>query len=203
MQPKALAFALTLGALPFAASAADDAACAKVRMADPGWSDIASTNALLGNVLAPLGYEQDIKTLSVPIIYDSLKNDRIDAFLGSWQPAQKAMLQPLEEAGKVEPVTTNLSGVKFTLAVPSYVAAEGVTKVEDLAAHGDKFGDKIYGIEPGAAANENMHKMIDAGAYGLKGWDLVESSEQAMLAQSTVPSGARSGSSSSPGSRTR
>ena len=176
-----LALVVTLGAAP--ALAADPESCATVRLSDPGWTDIASTNALLGTVLEPLGYEQDIKTLSVPIIYDSLKNNRIDAFLGSWQPAHKAMLEPLVSAGKVEQVTTNLSGVKFTLAVPSYVAADGVTKVEDLAAHADQFKSEIYGIEPGAAANENMHKMLDAGAYGLKGWTLVESSEQAMLSQ--------------------
>ena len=55
--------------------------------------------------------------------------------------------------------------------------------VEDLAKHADKFGRKIYGIEPGAPVNQNMQAMIKAGDYGLAGWDVVESSEQAMLAQ--------------------
>ena len=55
--------------------------------------------------------------------------------------------------------------------------------VDDLAAHADKFGKKIYGIDPGAAANQNILKMIDDKASGLEGWDLVESSEQGMLAQ--------------------
>ncbi len=49
-----------------AALAADPAACRTVRMSDPGWSDITSTNALAGVVLDGLGYEQKVETLGVP-----------------------------------------------------------------------------------------------------------------------------------------
>lgn len=164
--------------------AADPDSCRTVRMSDPGWTDITTTNALLGTVLTALGYEQDVETLSVPITYDSLKNKRIDAFLGSWQPAQASMLEPLKAAGQVEVVAKNLSGIRFTLAVPAHVtAATGVKNIADLAAHADDFDRKIYGIEAGAAANLSILKMIEANEYGLGGWELVESSEQAMLAQ--------------------
>lgn len=165
------------------ASAADAASCATVRMSDPGWTDITSTNALLGTVLDALGYTQKVDTLSVPITYQSLKNQQIDAFLGSWQPAQASMLDPLKAAGEVEVLNENLSGIRFTLAVPTAVAEAGVRSVDDLAAHADKFDHKIYGIDPGAAANNNIVKMIQAGGHGLGGWELIESSEQAMLAQ--------------------
>ena len=81
-------------------------------------ADITSTNALLGTVLDALGYTQKVDTLSVPITYQSLKNQQIDAFLGSWQPAQASMLDPLKAAGEVEVLNENLSGIRFTLAVP-------------------------------------------------------------------------------------
>ncbi|MQT11377.1 choline ABC transporter substrate-binding protein [Segnochrobactrum spirostomi] len=165
------------------AAAADEASCTRVRMSDPGWTDITSTNAMLGLVLEALGYQQKVETLSVPITFEALKNGQIDVFLGNWMPAQKRFVEPLTTAGDLVTVRTNLKGIRFTLAVPNYVAAEGVKSFADLAAHKDKFDGKIYGIEPGAPANQNIQKMIDAGDFGLKGWKVVESSEQGMLSQ--------------------
>jgi glycine betaine/proline transport system substrate-binding protein len=83
----------------------------------------------------------------------------------------------------VESLTANLEGAKYTLAVPSYVAAAGVTSFADLAAHKDRFAGRLYGIEPGNDGNRLIQDMIDQDAFGLKGWDLVESSEQGMLSQ--------------------
>jgi glycine betaine/proline transport system substrate-binding protein len=163
--------------------AADAPACAEIRMSDPGWTDITSTNAIAGVVLDALGYKQDVKTLSVPIGYQSMKNKDIDVFLGNWMPAQQKFIDDLDQAKAAEVLATNLEGAKFTLAVPSYVAAAGVKDFKDLAPNAEKFGSEIYGIEPGAPANANLQRMIDADDFGLKGWKLVESGEQAMLAQ--------------------
>ena len=77
-------------------------------------------------------------------------------------------------------LTTDLSGAKYTLAVPDYVAAAGVKSFDDLARFPDEFS-KIYGIEPGT--NQPLIDMVAKGAHGLSGWTMVESSEQAMLAQ--------------------
>jgi len=177
----ACALSILLGA--GAANAADAPACKTVRMSDPGWTDITSTNAIAGVLLDGLGYTQDVKTLSVPIGYESMKNGNLDVFLGNWMPAQQKFIDALNEAKAVEVLGTNLTGAKFTLAVPNYVAEAGVKDFKDLAANADKFGSQIYGIEPGAPANANIQKMIDAGEFGLKDWKVVESGEQAMLAQ--------------------
>ena len=154
-----------------------------MRLSDPGWSDITSTNALASVVLEGLGYTADVKTLSVPIGYQALANKEIDVFLGNWMPAQTAFRKDLDEKGAADELGRNLEGAKFTLAVPSYVADEGVKDVKDLAAHADKFGSRIYGIEAGAPANENIQKMIADPAFGLSGWELTASSEQGMLSQ--------------------
>jgi len=119
----------------------------------------------------------------VPIGYQAMKTKEIDVFLGNWMPAQKAFVDDLNKAKAAEVLNRNLQGAKFTLAVPTYVADKGIKDFSDLQKHAGDFDHKIYGIEPGAPANANIQKMIDANDFGLKGWELVESSEQAMLSQ--------------------
>lgn len=163
--------------------AAEPDLCRQVRMADPGWTDITATNAFAGVVLGALGYEQKVATLSVPITYVGMKKGQIDVFLGNWMPAQKGLVEPLVKEGSMEVVRANLASAKFTLAVPGYVADAGVSTFDDLKKHADRFDKKIYGIESGSPANQNIKKMIDAKSYDLGGWTLVESSEQSMLSQ--------------------
>lgn len=165
------------------AMAQEPASCQTVRYSDPGWTDISSTNALLKSVLGPLGYQADIKTLSVPITFRGLANDELDIFLGNWMPTQTAIVDPMVEKGELEVLKVNLSGNRFTLAVPDYVAEAGVKSFDDLAENADKFDRTIYGIEAGASVNQNMLRMINDDAFGLGDWKLVESSEQGMLSQ--------------------
>lgn len=165
------------------ARAAEPAACATVRMSDPGWTDITSTNAVTGVLLEALGYQQKVETLAVPVTFEALKNGQLDVFLGNWMPAQKRFVEPLTASGDLVVLHQNLEQIRFTLAVPKYVADAGVASFADLAKNADKFDKKIYGIEPGAPANQNIQKMITAKQFGLDGWTLVESSEQGMLSQ--------------------
>ncbi|MDH4412819.1 MAG: choline ABC transporter substrate-binding protein [Rhizobium sp.] len=165
------------------AAAADADTCKVVRLSDPGWTDITATNGVASVVLEALGYQPDVKTLSVPIGYQSMKNGEIDVFLGNWMPAQQSFIDDLNGAKAIEILAKNLEGAKFTLAVPTATAEKGIKDFADLGKNPEEFDSKIYGIEPGAPANANIQKMIDAGEFGLKGWELVESGEQAMLAQ--------------------
>ena len=180
----------TTAALMLAASAlpafADDAAtCATVRYSDPGWTDITATNGVAAVVLEALGYTPDIATLSVPVGYEALKNGQTDVFLGNWMPAQQKFRDDLDAAGTIDVLTQNLEGAKFTLAVNKAGADAGVADFADLDAQKDAFGGKIYGIEPGAPANQSIQTMIENDDFGLGDWELVESGEQAMLAQVT------------------
>lgn len=163
---------------------ADDAAtCKDIRLSDPGWTDINVTNAIASVLLEGLGYSPEVKMLSVLVGYQSLKNEDIDVFLGNWMPAQQNFVDELNEANAVEVLVKNLTGAKFTLAVPNYVAERGITDFKDLTPNAKAFGQEIYGIEPGAPANENIQRMIDADDFGLGDWSVVESSEAGMLAQ--------------------
>lgn len=166
------------------AFAADPESCETIRLSDPGWTDINSTNAIASVLLDGLDYTAEIQTLSVLVGYQALKNQDIDVFLGNWMPSQQNFIEELNQANAAEVLVKNLEGAKFTLAVPSYVTAElGVRDFKDLAAHADAFDRQIYGIEPGAPANENIQRMIDANDFGLGDWRVVESSETGMLSQ--------------------
>ena len=55
-------------------------------MADPGWTDITSTNVVAGTLLKALGYKQAVNTLSVPIVFQALSSGQLDVFLGNWMP---------------------------------------------------------------------------------------------------------------------
>ncbi|MDY7028587.1 MAG: choline ABC transporter substrate-binding protein [Spirochaetota bacterium] len=154
-----------------------------VDFAEVQWSDIASTTAATRIVLEAMGYETTSKIVAVPIAFQSLSTGDIDVFLGDWEPSMSAITTPLLDEGEIIDYHTNLTGAKYTLAVPQYVADAGVTIFSDIAEHGEKFDYKIYGIEPGNDGNQLIQKMIDTDAFGLGEFELIESSEAGMLAQ--------------------
>ena len=188
MKVKQLSQLLLLAAagwLPLSSYAADAANCATVTQSDPGWTDIAATNALSGVVLNALGYQQKVQNLSVALAFQGLKTGQVDVFLGNWMPAQEPVISKFTADGAIKVLGANLPAARFTLAVPDYVAAAGVKDFADLQKYADKFSHKIYGIAPGAPANQNLKKMLDKHDFGLQNWNLVESSESGMLAQVT------------------
>lgn len=176
------AFAAALAATA-AAEAAEPASCKKVRFSDVGWTDITATTATASLILEALGYQPETQVLSIPVTYSSMKNKDIDVYLGDWQPSMEADRKPYLDDKSIEVVGTNLTGAKYTFAVPKYVADEGVKDFADLQKFADRFGRKIYGIEPGNNGNRMIQDMIDKGDFGLKDWELIESSEQGMLAE--------------------
>ena len=161
----------------------DPESCQAVRFADVGWTDITATTATATVVLEGLGYQPKTQVLSVPVTYTSLKNKDIDIFLGNWMPTMEADITPYREDGSVEVLGANLEGAKYTLAVPQYVAEGGLKDFADIAKFKDELDGKIYGIEPGNDGNRLIQKMIDDNAFGLQGFEVVESSEAGMLSQ--------------------
>ena len=120
-------------------------------------------------VLQGLGYEPEVEVLSVPVTYASLKNKDMDVFLGNWMPTMEADLRPYLEDGSVENVGVNLEGAKYTLAVPTYLAEQGLKDFADIGKFRDQLDGQIYGIEPGNDGNRLILKMIDEDAFGLEG----------------------------------
>ncbi len=178
-------FRLSISALAFAAmtGAASAADCDSVTFSDVGWTDITATTAATTTVLGALGYETDVKVLSVPVTYTSLAKGDIDVFLGNWMPTMEADIAPYRDAGTVDTVRANLEGAKYTLATNKAGADLGITSFGAISAQAEALDSTIYGIEPGNDGNRLIMDMIAADAFGLTDFDVKESSEQGMLAQ--------------------
>ncbi|HCL67198.1 MAG TPA: glycine/betaine ABC transporter substrate-binding protein [Rhizobium sp.] len=172
---------IALGTAP--AMAAEPASCSTVRFSDVGWTDITSTTATASVILKALGYEPTVTVLSLPVTYTSMKNKDIDVFLGNWMPSQSNDIKPFTDDKSVETVRENLEGAKYTLATNAKGAELGIKDFKDIATHKDALEGKIYGIEPGNDGNRLIIDMVDKNTFGLKGFEVVESSEQGMLAQ--------------------
>ncbi|MEI6790138.1 MAG: choline ABC transporter substrate-binding protein [Myxococcaceae bacterium] len=155
--------------------------CQTVHLADIGWTDVSATTAVASELLKALGYTPKITLVSLPVALASLENGQMDAFLGNWMPTQEADIKPYLEKKSLTQLTKNLSQARFTLAVPDYVYEAGVHSLEDLKKYEAHFKKQIYGIEAGNDGNHQILKMINDDAFGLKTWNLVESSEQGML----------------------
>jgi len=176
-------FLSTVSALSICLAGVAQADCGEVVMSDVGWTDITTTTATAKHVLEALGYEVDVKILSVPVTFASLESDDVDVFLGNWMPAQSGAIGPYIESGEIESINTNLTGTKYTLAVPTYTYEAGLKSYGDIHKFKDELDGKIYGIEPGNEGNDYLVGLTESNTFDLEGFQIVESSEQGMLAQ--------------------
>jgi glycine betaine/proline transport system substrate-binding protein len=161
----------------------DPLTCQTVRFSDVGWTDVTATTALVTQLLRSIGYSPTVTVLSVPVTFASIQNNDIDVFLGNWMPAQTADRGRYVEDGSVVVVGPNLTGAKYTLAVPAYTYAAGLRDFKDIQRFAPDLNDSIYGIEPGNDGNRHVLEMLQQNQFGLGGFKLIESSEQGMLAQ--------------------
>jgi glycine betaine/proline transport system substrate-binding protein len=166
-----------------AAPPADPESCRTVRLADVGWTDVTATTALASELLRSLGYTPQVTVLSVPVTFASLQNKDIDVFLGNWMPAQEADRAKYIADGSVVELGANLTGAKYTLAVPAYTYAAGLRDFADIQRFAPQLKNSIYGIEPGNDGNRLVLKMLKQNFDDLGDFKLIESSEQGMLAQ--------------------
>ncbi len=175
------AFGTTQGSAALAGT--DPAQCQTVRFSDVGWTDVTSTTALTTELLRRIGYFPKITVLSVPVTFASLQNNDLDVFLGNWMPAQEADRSRYVKEGSIVILDANLTGAKYTLAVPSYTYASGLKNFTDIQRFAPQLKSIIYGIEPGNDGNRLVLSMLKQNQFALGEFKLVESSEQGMLAQ--------------------
>jgi len=173
----------TLSVLALCAATPALADCDLVRFSDVGWTDITATTAATSVVLNALGYEATTDILSVPVTYAAMAEGDIDVFLGNWMPTMEGDIATYREAGTVDTVRTNLEGAKYTLATNAAGVAAGITDFASIATAAEALDGNIYGIEAGNDGNRLILDMIGADMFGMGGFELVESSEQGMLAQ--------------------
>jgi glycine betaine/proline transport system substrate-binding protein len=162
---------------------AEPASCKVIRLSDIGWTDVTATTALFSSLVRGLGYDAQVTVLSVPVTYASMKNKDIDVFLGNWMPSMEGDRRAYLADKSVDVIGANLTGAKYTLAVPAYTYQSGLRDFADIRRFAPQLKSSIYGIEPGNDGNRLVLGMIRQNQFGLGDIKLVESSEQGMLAE--------------------
>lgn len=163
--------------------AADAASCQNVRMGVVNWTDVIATSAMTQVLLDGLGYKTKQTSASQQIIFAGIRDQRLDLFLGYWNPLMTQTITPFVDAKQVKVLDKpSLEDARATLAVPTYLADKGLKTFADIAKFEKELGGKIYGIEPGSGANTQIKAMIAKNQFGLGKFQLVESSEAGMLA---------------------
>lgn len=168
------------------ASAAEPASCKNVRLGVVSWTDVIATSAMTQVLLEDLGYNVKQTSASQQIIFAGIRDQRLDMFLGYWNPLMTQTITPFVEQKQVRVLDQpSLKDARATLAVPTYLADKGLKSFADIARFKKELGGKIYGIEPGSGANTQIKDMIARNRFGLGDFQLVESSEAGMLSAVT------------------
>ena len=100
---------------------------------DVGWTDITAMTAVSKVIFDALGYDSEVKLLSMPVTYASLAKGDVDVFLGNWMPTMEGDIAAYRDAGSFDTVRENLEGAKYTLATNAKDAAAGLTHFADIA----------------------------------------------------------------------
>ena len=174
----AVLVALLLVSFTAAASAAPE-----IKLASVTWTGVTIKTELAMAVLESLGYEAENKVLAVPFVYTALDAGDVDAFLGNWMPSMASIADKFFQKGSVIPYVANMPGAKYTLAVPTFCAEAGLKDFSDIAQFGEDLDHQIHGIEAGNDGNLIIRDMIEKNMFDLGKFELVPSSEVAMLAE--------------------
>ncbi|MFI8633134.1 glycine betaine ABC transporter substrate-binding protein [Microbacterium sp. NPDC077663] len=146
----------------------------------PSWTDGLSTAYLLEDQLEKIGYTVKMQELTeAGPLYAGLAQGDVDIYPSAWpELTHKSYMDKYGD--KIEDLGEYYGGAKLTIAVPEYV---DIDSIEDLTDNADRFGGKIYGIEPGAGLTaQTQDSMIPE--YGLSdSYQLVTSSTAAMLTE--------------------
>jgi glycine betaine/proline transport system substrate-binding protein len=165
----------------FAAVPQAQAAEDTVRFGYVQWPGVTVKTHVAAKIAQYLGYETEMTAAPESVIFKSLENKDLDVFLGNWLPTMEKTYAEYEKKGVVHNVRVNLEDVVYKTAVPEYVYEAGVKSLADLQENADKFGSKIYGLEPGNAGNIVIQDAIKNNNYNLKDWTLQSSSTAGML----------------------
>ncbi|MEC9490785.1 MAG: ABC transporter substrate-binding protein [Halanaerobiales bacterium] len=145
------------------------------------WPGVTVKTHVAAKVAEYLGYETEMTAASQAIIFKSLETKDLDVFLGNWLPTMQMHFNEYQKKGVVHNVRVNLHDVVYRTAVPEYVYEAGVKSMADLNKYADKFGRKVYGIEPGNDGNIIIRNAIKNNTYNLGEWTLQASSTAGML----------------------
>ena len=146
-----------------------------------GWmpwdEDIAATY-LWERILADEGYDVELTQLDVAPVFEGVASGDLDLFFDAWLPSTHEDYWA-EYGDRLEDLAVWYDNGLLTWAVPEYM---DIDSIEDLAGMEGELDSRIVGIEPGAGLTRLSREAVMPD-YGLDGFELIEGSTPAMLAE--------------------
>ncbi|WP_027965076.1 glycine betaine ABC transporter substrate-binding protein [Halalkalibacillus halophilus] len=141
------------------------------------WTSTEAPTQIAKQILEEDGYDVEITLLDQPVIWEGMANEEIHFFMDAWLPyTEEALWNEYED--QLQQVATSYEDVPLGWVVPEYVDAD---TIGDLEGRGDEFEGEIVTIGEGAGIVEISHSVMEDENYDLEGFELVPSSEAAML----------------------
>ncbi|UCZ54430.1 glycine betaine ABC transporter substrate-binding protein [Bacillus shivajii] len=141
------------------------------------WTSTEAPTQIAKQILEEVGYNVDIVLLDQPMIFQGMQNEEIDLFMDAWLPYTEEALWD-EYQDDLQMVATSYENVPLGWVVPEYVEEN---TIDDLAGKADKFDGEIVTIAEGAGIVGLSRDVLEDEDYDLEGFELVASSEAAML----------------------
>ena len=141
--------------------------CKQINFGLVNWTDVQATTATATELLKRLGYKVNNQQLPVPEVYQQLSSGKLDVFLGNWMPTMEPIIQPYLNNQSIDVLGKNLTGAKYTLAVPTYVYDAGVRSFADIVRFKEQFKHNLYGIEKGNDGNALLLDVIANNDFSL------------------------------------
>ncbi|WP_153461701.1 MULTISPECIES: glycine betaine ABC transporter substrate-binding protein [Sediminibacillus] len=143
----------------------------------PSWTSTEAPTAIATQILEEAGYNVETSLLTQPVIWQGIQDQEIDFFMDAWLPyTEKELWNEYKE--DLQKVATSYESAPLGWVVPSYVEEE---TIDDLAGKADKFDNEIVTIGAGAGIVEISKEVMNDKNYNLDGYELVPSSESAMM----------------------
>ncbi|MPV38057.1 glycine betaine ABC transporter substrate-binding protein [Georgenia subflava] len=143
------------------------------------WDEAIAASYLWEHILTEAGYEVSIETADPAVVFAGTASGEYDVNFDTWMPAMHA-----DYVGEFGDDMEDL-GMWMEGATPAAIAVNEdapIDSLAELAENADLFGNRIVGIEAGAALTAMTNESIIPG-YGLEGMEFVTSSTPAMLAE--------------------
>ncbi|MGB4442014.1 MAG: glycine betaine ABC transporter substrate-binding protein [Coriobacteriia bacterium] len=142
------------------------------------WDEDVAATYLWKQILEEEGYDVELTQLDVAPVFQGVAAGDLDLFLDAWLPSTHSDYWT-EYGDSLEDLATWYDNGLLTWAVPEYVDADSI---EDLVGREGEFDARIVGIEPGSGLMRLSREAVMPD-YGLDGYDLIEGSTPAMLAE--------------------
>ncbi|MFJ9897069.1 ABC transporter permease/substrate binding protein [Streptomyces sp. NPDC091280] len=143
------------------------------------WDEGIASTFLWKEILEERGYKVTTTQYAAGPLYTGLATGQIDFQTDAWLPTTHA--EYWKKYGKqLDDLGSWYAATSLELTVPSYV--KDVDSLADLKTHASEFGGRITGIEPSAGMMGLLKSKV-LKEYGLQGYDVVDGSTPAMLAE--------------------